>query len=253
MGFLQSPVSPERDPLPSSGHWGAGGLRPLAAGSCVGLFLTVPCFTHLEMRVTTASPHGLPQTPKDVMCVKRTCGVVAQYSRASRWRFSQRPIAHAAAAPRTGTAGSSCRGAGLWSVRCVTHVSSAGGHSPPCCPRARVSAHDRAWCAALAGEDKAPSPLRGWGWGWGRILASALGAFFNLYVNFQIYAAGFACLVLALSGLFLVASQLCVDSWLSDSFCDLNLENDIIYQENSFRFTVLPFPLHMRMVYSLSM
>lgn len=103
--------------------------------------------------------------------------------------------------------------------------------------------------AVRGAEAKALLPLRKGG----RLLASALGAFFNLYINFQIYVAGFACLVLALSSLFLVASQLRVYSWLSDSFCDLNLKNDIIHQENSFRFTVLPFPLHMHMVYSLSM
>lgn len=50
------PISPERGSPPSSGHWGVGGVRPLAAGSCVGLFLTVPRFTHLEMRVMSVPP-----------------------------------------------------------------------------------------------------------------------------------------------------------------------------------------------------
>lgn len=203
----------------------------------MGLFLTVPRIAHQEMRGTTASPHGLPQTPKDVVCVKRTCEALAQHSRASRRRFSQRPHGRArpevpAAVPASGQCGASpTRRAPVGTARGAA--------------RGRGSART----AVRGAEAKALLPLRKGG----RLLASALGAFFNLYINFQIYVAGFACLVLALSSLFLVASQLRVYSWLSDSFCDLNLKNDIIHQENSFRFTVLPFPLHMHMVYSLSM
>lgn len=148
--------------------------------------------------------------------------------------------AHAAAAPRMRRAGSPCRGAGLTSVRCVTHVSGAGVHSP-----LRVSTHDRARRSPVRinpvtiGERRA-NPC---------FCPECL---FNLYINFQICGTGFAHLVLA-SGTYLVALRLRVYSWFSDSFCCLKLENDIIYQENSFRFTVLPFPFHMRVVYSLSM
>lgn len=139
------PVSPERDPLPSSGHWGVGGPRPLAAGSCVGLFLTVPRIAHQEMRGTTASPHGLPQTPKDMVCVKRTCEALAQHSRASRRRFSQRPHGRArpevpAAVPASGQCGvSPTRRAPVGTARGAArgrgsaHTAVRGAEAKACC------------------------------------------------------------------------------------------------------------------------
>lgn len=100
--------------------------------------------------------NGFPQTPKDIVCVKRTCEVLAQHSRASRRRFSQRPqgghgrkflprcrpLVSAARHPRVGRrwaqpaalpegAGRRARPCGALRLKPCCHCGREGGSLPP--------------------------------------------------------------------------------------------------------------------------